>query len=85
MKKNKLLWVFLIIILIVMFRKSSGYYVYAGQLDQEYEAQHPYRGRVSSVFSYSSPSEWKFDNYDKTTALNVLGVGNAKGMVGVYR
>ena len=81
--KNKVLWILLVLVLFFMFSKKSGYYVYAGELDQEYEAQHPYRGRVSSAFSYSSPSEWKFDNYDKTTALNVPGVGNVKGMVGV--
>lgn len=84
MRKNKVLWILLILMLAVMFTKKSGY-VYAGELDQEYQGQHPYRGRVSSIFSYNSPSEWKFDNFNKTTALNVPGVGNAKGMVGVYQ
>jgi hypothetical protein len=80
---KKLLWIFLVIVLLIVFYRKEGYYVYSGQLDQEYEAQHPYRGRVSSTFSYSSPSEWRFNNFDKTTSLNVPGVGNVKGMVGV--
>ncbi len=69
-----------IIVLTILFLLHSNllekYYPYMGQLDDQYQAQHPNFDRVSAPFTYSSPEEWPFDNYDRATALVVEGVGN---------
>ena len=69
----------LVVVLVVLYMcmTSEKYYNYS-ELDTPYRSTHPNRGRVSGVFTYSSPESWPMNNYEKTAAINVAGITRSR-------
>jgi hypothetical protein len=58
-------------------------YGFDGSLDNVYQDMNPYQGRIGGAFHFSSPESGNWQHaspVQKTTMLNVAGVGNAKGI-----